>query len=146
MIYLDANIFIYATINNNKEGEICRDILSRVAFKKMIANTSFLTWDELSYVIRREKDREKAIEEGKEFLKFPSLIFLKVDKSIIDKAQELIEHYNIKPRDAIHAASAIVNGIKEIISDDSDFDKVKEIKRTKLEEVNRTNCKVNLLT
>jgi len=139
MIYLDANIFIYAAINNNKEGKICRDILSKVAFKKTIANTSLLTWDELFYAIRREKGRDKAIEEGKAFLKFPNLVFIKTDSGVIDKAQELIENYNIKPRDAIHAATTIINNIYEIISDDPDFDKIKEIKRTKLEEVNRAN-------
>ena len=48
------------------------------------------------------------------------------------KNEEIIEKYNLKPRDAIHVASALTNNIKEIVSDDPDFDKVKEIKRKKL--------------
>ena len=135
MIYLDANIFIYAAINNNKEGKICRDILSKVAFKKTIANTSLLTWDELFYAIRREKGRDKAIEEGKAFLKFPNLVFIKTDSGVIDKAQELIENYNIKPRDAIHVATMKLQNIKNIISEDKDFDRIIDIKRIDIEDV-----------
>ena len=47
------------------------------------------------------------------------------------KAQKLIKFYNIKPRDALHAATALLQGSNEIISDDIDFDKIKEIKRLK---------------
>jgi len=37
--------------------------------------------------------------------------------------------YEIKPRDAIHAATALENGIEIIVSYDRDFDKLEEIKR-----------------
>ena len=62
-------------------------------------------------------------------------MFIGANKSILFKAQQLIEEYNLKPRDAIHAATALVNGINEIISDDSDFDKIKEIRRIPLEKL-----------
>ncbi len=74
--------------------------------------------------------------EGKRFLGLPGLNFIKLDRKIIDKAQDLITNYSINPRDAIHAATAIINNISEIISDDSDFDVIKEIKRIPLEKVN----------
>lgn len=137
MIYLDANIFIYAATNNGKEGDLCRDVLRKIAFKKIIGQTSFLTWDEIVYSIRKIKDRQIAAKEGENFLKFPNLILLKIDEKIMGKAQELINMYNLKPRDAIHAASVILNGINNILSDDSDFDKVKEIKRIPLNDIDK---------
>jgi len=41
-----------------------------------------------------------------------------------------MENYRIKPRDAIHAATALENKITNIVSYDKDFDELKEIKRT----------------
>ncbi|HEY3128917.1 MAG TPA: PIN domain-containing protein [Acidobacteriota bacterium] len=37
--------------------------------------------------------------------------------------------HHLKPRDAIHAASALSRGIREIVSEDSDFDAIKELQR-----------------
>ena len=81
------------------------------------------------YAIQKKEGREKALKEGKLFIQLPNISFLNATLAIINKAQEISEQYNLKPRDAIHAATALANGIKEIVSDDSDFDKIKELKR-----------------
>ena len=129
MIYLDANIFIYPITGTGTKSEACIEILDKVFNGEQEAGTSVLTWDEFQYSLWKTIGKEKAIEESSIFLKSPNLKFFKVDSEIIQKAQKLSEEYNLKPRDAIHTASMIVNGIKEIISDDPDFDKVQEIKR-----------------
>jgi predicted nucleic acid-binding protein len=47
-----------------------------------------------------------------------------------DKALEILKRVNgITSRDAVHAATMIHNGIKEIISTDPHFDLIQEIKR-----------------
>ena len=66
---------------------------------------------------------------------FPNLKILLIDSEIVGYAQGLIEKYNLKPRDAIHAASAIKNQVKEIVSNDSDFDDMEELKRVHLDDV-----------
>ncbi|MEM2494139.1 MAG: type II toxin-antitoxin system VapC family toxin [Nitrososphaerota archaeon] len=38
-------------------------------------------------------------------------------------------NYNLKPSDAIHLATMEKVGIKNIVTEDEDFDKVKEVKR-----------------
>ncbi len=40
-----------------------------------------------------------------------------------------MEKYDLKPRDAIHLSAAIEHSVFTIISEDKDFDKVKEIER-----------------
>jgi len=40
--------------------------------------------------------------------------------------------YKLSPRDSIHIASALSKKTKTIVSDDEDFDHIKEIKRTPL--------------
>ncbi len=66
------------------------------------------------------------------FLQLPNIAFLNANNIVIYKSQELIENYSLKPRDAIRAASAIINENQKIISDDKDFDKIKELKRVRV--------------
>ncbi|OIO24439.1 hypothetical protein AUJ14_06150 [Candidatus Micrarchaeota archaeon CG1_02_55_22] len=54
-----------------------------------------------------------------------SITFLPVSPAIITSAQSLVEVYSLKPRDAIHIATALAAGCNCIVSDDTDFDAVK---------------------
>jgi predicted nucleic acid-binding protein len=47
-------------------------------------------------------------------------------------ALQLIRECHLAPRDAIHAATAIVEKADFIVSTDTHFDRVKELKRKKL--------------
>ena len=129
MIYLDANIFIYAVLDKGDKGEFCKKLLEKAALKQIGAHTSTLTWDEVVHTLKKHAPFDEVFKQSNKFLKFPNLIFLEVNIEILEKAEELLEEYNLKPRDAIHAATAIINKIKEFASDDLDFDRVKEVKR-----------------
>jgi len=132
MKYIDANVFILPAIyddGRDEKAKSARRILEKIADSDMNAATSLLSWDEIVWVVRRTMKSDVAIKEGEKFLEFPNLEMLDVKKNVIQKAQELSKKYGLKPRDAIHVATAIENGIKEIISDDSDLDVIKEIKR-----------------
>jgi predicted nucleic acid-binding protein len=50
------------------------------------------------------------------------------------KALDFMEKYKLKPRDAIHTASMVENGVKTIVTEDPDFVRIKEIKVLKLAE------------
>ena len=135
MIYLDTNIFIYPHTGDDAKSGACITILQKATSQEIQAGTSVLTWDEFQHVLKKEygeKEKIKAIEQSKDILNNPGIVWFEATKKIIDKAQELTEEYNLKPRDAIHAATAIINNCTEIISDDSDFDKIKGLKRKKI--------------
>ncbi len=129
MIYLDANIFIYPVTGESRQSESCLSIINKVITGEIEACTSLLTWDEVLYALKREIGREKALEETRKFLEIPSLLFIEVNGEVITKAQMIAELYRLDPRDAIHAATAILNKCDSIISDDKDFDSVKGLKR-----------------
>jgi len=57
------------------------------------------------------------------------LFFIPVHEQIIKTAAHFFSHYKLKPRDAIHMATAHNSDIKNIISEDSDFDKISLIER-----------------
>ncbi|MFV9631076.1 MAG: PIN domain-containing protein [Methanosarcinales archaeon] len=112
---------------------------SKVVFEvksdEIRACMSYLTWDEIVYVISKISGRDNGKRAGSDFFLFPNLRIPGVDEEIVKYAQNLIEKYNLKPRDAIRAASAIKNGAKEIITNDNDFDIVNELERVGLEDV-----------
>ena len=136
MIYLDSNVFIYYVISDEKTEEkslLSKNILIKIAEGKLDAATSSVTWDELIWSVKKVVGVDIAKTEGKKFLEFPNLRILNVDASVINEAQKILEKYNLKPRDSMHAACAIKNNMTQIISDDPDFDKVKELERIGLE-------------
>ena len=133
--YIDSNVFLYPVLYNDiKESEAARKILSEIEGKNIQAYTSTLTWDEISYVVERIFGKTDSIEVGKRFLNFPFLRFIPVDDEIIRRSQVIREKYNLKPRDSIHLSCAIERNISEIITDDADFDEIKEITRVPIKQ------------
>jgi len=111
-------------------GTYTRDILEQVVSGNVEAVTSALTWDEFVYVVSRALGRDIAVAEGEKFLRFPNLQFAVTDVSVLAKAQSVIAATALRPRDAIHAATAILAGAIDFVSDDDDFDVVPELNRT----------------
>ncbi|MEM3550579.1 MAG: type II toxin-antitoxin system VapC family toxin [Candidatus Bathyarchaeia archaeon] len=135
MSYLDSNVFIYPVIyqiETQQKAKKAKDLLLKIESGELSAYTSTLTWDEVVWVVSKVLGRDDGINQGRKLLGFPNLKFITVDESILTQAQALIDKYKLSPRDSIHIASALERKIKTIISDDEDFDQVKEMKRTPL--------------
>ncbi len=131
-VYIDSNIFLYPVLYDIEENEEARkayDFLQKVIAKKISGITSVLTWDEFVWIIKRELGREVAKEKSNELLIFPNVFIKNITMNTIKKAQEIFSKYDIRPRDALHCASALEHNIKVIVSFDADFDRIKEIKR-----------------
>jgi predicted nucleic acid-binding protein len=130
-MYLDSNIFIYALIyeKNLNENIRANHYLSLLVSGKEIGYTSVLTWDEIYYVIKKNFGSEKAEQASKKFLRFPNLHFIDVNYQIISKAQMIALSFNVMPRDAIHAVSALEKCHGKIISNDRGFDCINGLKR-----------------
>ncbi len=129
MIYLDANVFLTAFLRADKPGEDARAILNRIQRGEKTAATSSLTYDEFFWVVKKYRGFDAALRASKTLLEMPNLSILPVGVDEILFAHGLIEKYELAPRDAIHAACALTNGVHTMISDDRDFDKVKELAR-----------------
>ena len=131
-LYVDSSIFLYPIIYKLEAVEEAREsknFLLKISEGLVEACTATITWDEIVWVVRKIFGLKPSIELGRKFLEFPNLKLLNVKRSIVLRAQGLMEKYEIKPRDAIHAATALENGIETIVSYDRDFDKLEEIKR-----------------
>ena len=136
MHYIDSNIFIYPIVADEKtenKALLAKTLLIKIADKSIEAATSSLTWDEVVWCIKKILGSETAVKGGSKFLEFPNLRMLDVNEKVIYRAQKLIETYSLRPRDAIHMACCLENKIRDIISDDPDFDSVKDLNRITLE-------------
>ncbi len=137
MIYLDSNVFLYAILyeeNSFPQVHQSKQIINDVINHNVQACTSILTWDEIVFVVRKKIGIDESIRTGEKFLSFPNMRFIEPDHEILTIAQDFINSYKIRPRDAIHAASAYHYGAKAFVSDDSDFDFMKEIQRVNLQD------------
>ena len=136
MAYIDSNVFLYPVLYQEAiqpKAKKAKEILLKIENGTLSAFTSTLTWDEVVWVISRRMSRNDGISQGQKLLGFPNLQFINVDEGILIQAQALMSKYKLSPRDSIHVASALDRRIKTIVSDDEDFDQVKEIKRNPLQ-------------
>jgi len=135
MPYIDSNVFIYPVIyqtESQQKAKKAKEILLKIEKGEISAHTSTLTWDEVVWVVGKVLGRDDGINQGKKLLGFPNLEFINVDEGILTLAQNLLNKYKLSPRDSIHVASAVSRKVKAVISDDKDFDQVKEITRAPL--------------
>ncbi|MBI2574300.1 type II toxin-antitoxin system VapC family toxin [Candidatus Woesearchaeota archaeon] len=131
MMYLDANFFIYCHFDQGSRGKAAREILRKIV-GGMQTVTSVLALDEVMWVIIKKNvsgEMRSAIER---IYATPNIRIVHVGADIPLLALDLMEAHNLKPRDAFHASVMKSLGITEIVSDDSDFDKVSWIKRIAL--------------
>ena len=131
--YLDSNVLINAAINDTIVGDKARDIISAVQTSKIQAFTSCLTIDELIWIIRKYKPKESAVEICKIFLD-SNVRFLEVNKDIINVSLDIMNEFNLKPRDAIHLATMKIHNLKNLISDDTDFNKIDWINKISIKQ------------
>lgn len=134
VLYFDANVFIFPVISNDDRADKSLELLKKVILGKISAVTAALTLDEVTWTLLKfTKDRNLAIKEGLKILQFDNLQIISVDQQIMYDSFQLMKKYiSLKPRDAIHLAVALHLNATEFVSDDSDFDIVKEIKRKPL--------------
>ncbi|MEK6909019.1 MAG: type II toxin-antitoxin system VapC family toxin [Nanoarchaeota archaeon] len=128
-VYLDSNLFITSVISTATDGEKARAIIKQIKEGEYEGYTSVLTLDEVIWIVQKFKDKETAYETGKTLIGIPNINFVPIGVELISKSLELYKNTLLDPRDAIHLATMQQKGIKTIISQDSDFDKIKNIKR-----------------
>ncbi|MBI4141971.1 type II toxin-antitoxin system VapC family toxin [Candidatus Woesearchaeota archaeon] len=133
MIYLDANFFVFALLDQTKKGEKARDIQKNIVEGKIRAFTSVLALDEVMWVLIKNNKQHLLRKTIEDIYSLPNLAVREVPSLTALRALSFIENSRLKPRDALHVAVMEHLQVTTILSDDSDFDKVKQIKRQKLE-------------
>ncbi len=137
MIYLDSNIFLYSMVYDEEKvpkAKKSKYFLLKISSERIPASTCCRTWDEIVHIVKKISGSDAAEIAGQHFLDFPHLKILDVDRNTIEEAQYFMKQYNLQPRDSIHAATAVCNGIRDFLTDDSHFDRVRELDRISLDD------------
>jgi predicted nucleic acid-binding protein len=156
-IFIDSNIFAYHYLNNPAYGNICTNFLDAVELGSVDATTSLLAIDEVIFVILITKGSEvlqtRSTKTIREKLKsdvnlsktcFNEVrIFLSYLKRLTESGLKIIGlsdselfhqaiefaygKYKMLPRDMILLKQCIERNIKNIATQDSDFDSCAEV-------------------
>ena len=128
-LFLDANLIMYSTGGSHPLREPCKKFLQKIKSREVFGVTNTEVLQEILYryfSIDRGTLGEIAYQSMIEFC----IDIFPVRVADTDKAVEILKRVKgITSRDAIHAATMIHNGIREIISTDPHFDLIPEIKR-----------------
>jgi len=122
MRYVDVNVFVYWLGDDPDFGEQATSIIRRIENGERALTSSVTLW--LTHILLRELAEDYS---EKEFIaRLKRLFFLQIEPLLIqdyEKAVELMPTYNLDLEDALHLATAQRKGIKEIYSNDTDFDR-----------------------
>lgn len=129
MIYIDANVFVYAALNAERVGDEARSLLRSVQEGRIDAASSVLSFDELVWAVKKNRTAGDAVASGQAFLDMAQLKLVDVDPDLLANSLAVMREYGLDPRDSIHVASALKVEAEEIVSSDRHFERVKEIKR-----------------
>jgi len=127
--FIDANVIMYTVGKEHKYKDPCSLLIQKIAKEDIIVASDTEVLQEILYRYWLIREFERAEETYRDFKKLVSLMF-PITTDDVDLALELLERYqNIQPRDAIHAAVMLNNGLTTIYSADSHFDEIKGIRR-----------------
>lgn len=129
-VFVDTAVIMYAGGADHSLREPCRTILSRVAAGELQAVTSAEVIQEIlhRFVALRRPSIGAAMAQSALDLFAP---VLPITHSVMQRLPELIERYpGLAARDLVHVATCLEEGIGAIVSPDSGFDRVKELRRT----------------
>lgn len=149
-VFIDTNIFTYLLTGHPTYGRSCQKLLEKVEGGTIEAFISHLVIDEVSYVLMVQTARrtgslndarsmKKAMLDAWQDCLVPvhefhgyldvliskgHLKVLSLDYSISKIALECAREYRLLPRDALHTACCKAFGIKEMATNDADFERV----------------------
>jgi len=127
--FIDTNIFIYSVGRDHPLKAQCIKVIQSIRSGKIsaILNTEII--QEILYRYQSIKELSHGIRLAREAILLSEKILPVTEKDLSLSLEILETNPQIETRDALHAATMINNGIKEIISTDHHFDLISEIKR-----------------
>ncbi len=123
-VLVDSAVFLYAIGTDHELKPACRRVLADTDLE-LCASTELV--QEVVFHRMRMGDRAAAVATARQVGRACRLY--PFDQHVLDLALTLIERQGVGGRDAVHAATALLHGIPEIVSPDTDFDGIEGLIR-----------------
>ena len=109
--YWDADVFLGYFNQEAGKVEKCEGVLKAAANKQILIVTSALTLAEVLWMKGQPKMDPAKRKRIERFFKQPYIHVINVTRRIAEDARDLVWDHKVKPKDAIHVATALVSGV-----------------------------------
>ncbi|MBI4210444.1 MAG: PIN domain-containing protein [Candidatus Diapherotrites archaeon] len=127
--YLETTVFAYLALSMDERWHHAAAIIKAMQEGAFVGVTSFVTFEELVFLVLKNKGREAAMEAGRNFLMMGNLEIVNATRDTANLTVEAMEQVRLMPRDAIHYAVAKERGLEAMVTEDRDFNKAREIRK-----------------
>ena len=129
-VFIDVNIPMYAGGTPHALREPSRRVVRAIAAGQLDAVTDAEVFQEILYRYLYIGEREKGFRIFDNFYRVMLGRILLVEDTDVQRARALVEQYPaLSPRDLIHLGVMLRHQIQDIVTADTGFDVVKEIRR-----------------
>jgi predicted nucleic acid-binding protein len=128
-VLVDSSISLYALGTPSPWREECTEVVIAIADERIDACASTeMIHEALHHRLRVTGDRPTSVEQCQQLMSLMTL--LPFDIRVLDEALRLVRtSTTVRGRDAVHAATALANGIGAIVSTDPAFDNIPGLTR-----------------
>lgn len=126
-LFLDPSVLLLAVGSDDPRREPCRNVLRAAAAGTARLHMSVEGGQEFLFHRMRRSDRASAV---RDFDAVDELVVWHAfDIDILRASRSLVAQGTLRGRDAVHAATALDAGFKQIVSSDRDFDGIPGLDR-----------------
>ncbi|MEM2208717.1 MAG: type II toxin-antitoxin system VapC family toxin [Nitrososphaerota archaeon] len=126
-IFIDSCFLIYLNIMTDDKRKILEDFFKKLLKEQLFIN--MLIIDEVLYISKKYGFHYDVTLDFLRNILLPYIEIIPIEEKDLKLIEKFLLNYNLKPSNAIHLATMEKVGIKNIVTEDEDFDKVKEVKR-----------------
>ncbi len=105
--YWDSDMFLGWLIHEPDKERACRAVLREAEAGRLLIVTSALTIAEVLWIRGQPKLSRDQAEQIERFFKHKYIAFRNVDRTIAEAARQVVWDYDIRPKDAVHVATAL---------------------------------------
>jgi uncharacterized protein len=119
-VFADTAVLALAIGGQHEHRRSCRALLAAAADGQLELHVSVESLQELLFQRTRRAGRDAAVADVRDSMRVCRVHSF--DQTVLARSVELVATTDLRGRDAVHAATALLHGFTEIVTTDADFD------------------------